>query len=221
MADYTALAEQARQQPEASGPKDYSGLADRARTYTINPSPSFDRPGQIPTPAPGGKPEPFHAPRFLEALWDSTLGALPAAAKEFYNRPAERNKIFAALEVSSRAKKEGRAMTPEEQKIFDAGGSAQVAAPLDPMVPQGTEPGLAAADMARTGDWQGAAGTVLGAYGVPGAIAAAGGRRVEAPLRNPNPVKAAAVDAALERGDPVPVGRRGLVGRQEARRGAP
>jgi hypothetical protein len=191
--DYTALAKQAGAvSSKPAGAVDYAALAKQAGAV----SSTSDTPG------------PLH--RFLSSVVDS-LNPIPAL-KEYIDRPGQIGAMMEALKVGSQAHKEGRNLTPEEEKIMERGMNANVSNPVAYTPPAYTEPIIAAAGQAKQGDVAGAAGTLLGSYAVAPAIGAGVSKLASKgsvtarviPKSSITPEVQAAVGAGVEAGVPVP-----------------
>jgi hypothetical protein len=147
-------------------------------TLPDSPAPPLGDPQQWLTKNQNAAPQGSDA---LGRLWDAFKGAVNPipAVQEWWNRGDSNKAVGDALAVGMKAR--GRQMTPDEQAIFDKG--TQALGNRDPtnpaggadIVPFGTQPALLAGNQAVHGNVAGAVGTVLGAYGVPAAIGAAGG----------------------------------------------
>jgi hypothetical protein len=109
--------------------------------------------------------------RFLSSAVDA-VNPVPAI-QEWLNRPDELRKFQEAGHIAIRAHKEGRKLTPEEEAIVDRGLAANVGTMgQPPVIPAGAVSAVMAAQQAKTGDLAGAAGTLVGGYGVPMATGA-------------------------------------------------
>lgn len=146
------------------------------------------------------------APGPAARLWSSFVASLPHpidAITEWANRPAEVGKAMDALhelnQLHDLAAKDpgnkGKALNQwsypppsrAQQTIIDTGLSAQLHTPEGNVATDLSAPAVHASGQAASGDLAGAAGTLLGAYGAPAAVARIVGARSTIPV-----IKAAA-----------------------------
>lgn len=155
------------------------------------------------TPAP---PAAKEQPGFFESAWNAINPA--PAVREWLNRPQAHRDAMDALTVGMRLHKEKREPTPAEQEIIDRGMKADLQHPEGNILAEMSGPGFTAAGQVKDGNLSGAAGTLVGGYGVPAALGAAGG--TEAVRSIPTAVKGAVSGAADAATEMVPFSRYGV-----------
>jgi len=178
--------------------------AQYAEPAASAPPPGADKWAQYAeAPAP---PAAKEQPGFLESAWNAINPA--PAVREWLNRPQAHRDAADALVAGMRAHNEKRQPTPAEQQIIDRGMQANLQHPEGNILAEMAGPGAGAAGQAKEGNYAGAAGTLVGGYGVPAALGALGGS--EAVKAVPTAVKGAAKGAGSAATEMVPFSRYGL-----------
>lgn len=161
---------------KAKFPGSYDDFSDE------NPTPlGTKQPDNTPSIAKAPIPEDLQGapePQKPSGFWESFNAKRPHpldAIRDWYKKPEQLNAAFKALHVENQAKKEKRALTPEEQAIVERGNNAHLGLPDDSgtLLQATAGPAATAGGQALSGDVSGAAGTLAGGYGVPAAVGAA------------------------------------------------
>lgn len=171
------------------------------------PPPAADKWAQYAeTPAPAAAKE---QPGFFESAWNAINPA--PAVREWLNRPQAHRDAADAMVVGMRLHKEKRDPTPAEQEIIDRGMKAGLQHPEGNLLAEMSGPGFTAAGQVKDGNLSGAAGTLVGGYGVPAALGAA------APALGEGAAKAGTfTGAAVKAAAPQVAGGAALMGVGEA-----
>lgn len=158
---------------------------------------------------------PAEQPSAMSRMWSSITASVPHpidAIQEWMKRPSEIRSSMDALHVLNGVHAEAakdpanagkpvnhwkvRDLTPDEQAIVDKGMSAHLPGAEGNILADSTAPAVHAGGQAANGDLAGAAGTLIGGYGVPAAVGAA----VPAAMRTVGKVAPKLYQSALKPG---------------------